>query len=170
MQMTQPTVRSSSIHGNGVFARRDYAADDIVLWIDDSRVVDAEHPLLPGEAPHHCDYLENGKVVLMQEPERHINSSCDPTAFVKTVDGKRCVVARRAMRAGDEITYDYIVDCDGGCVWECGCGSPRCRGTIVASYFDLPIEWQREYLPLLNPWFVKEHAARIDALKERLGV
>ncbi|HXQ69324.1 MAG TPA: SET domain-containing protein-lysine N-methyltransferase [Pyrinomonadaceae bacterium] len=161
-------VRNSLIDGLGVFAQRDYAAAEVIAWIDDSRIVDDEHPLLPGESAQHCDYLEAGRVVLMQEPERHINSSCDPSAYVRTVDGKRCVVARRAIHSGDEITCDYIIDCHGGRIWQCRCGSSRCRRTIVASFFDLPLEWQREYLPLLNPWFVKEHDVRIQQLKRDL--
>ena len=167
--MSSPVVRNSQIHGLGVFAQRAYAAGDVVLWIEDSRTVDDEHPLLPGESEQHCDYLVAGTVVLMQDPERHINSSCDPNTYVQTIRGRRCVVARRAIQSGDEITYDYIIDCHGGRIWQCRCGSPRCRGTIVASFFDLPLEWQREYLPLLNPWFVKEHDARIQKLRRTLG-
>jgi SET domain len=170
VQMTEPTVDRSPIHGIGVFARRDYSPGDVVLWIDDSRIVDATHPLLPGEAAHHCDYLAGGRVVLLREPERYINSSCDPNTFVRTVVGRRCVVARKTVRAGEELTHDYIIDCDGGEIWQCRCASARCRGTIVASFFDLPLEWQREYLPLLNPWFIDEHAARIGVLEARLGV
>src|SRR5262245_7573166 len=167
--MSPPIVRESRIRGLGVFAERKYAAGEVILWIDDSRVVDDDHPRAPGESAEHCDYLAGGTVVLMQEPERHINSSCDPSAYVKTIRGKRCVVARKALRAGDEVTYDYIIDCHGGQVWKCRCGSLRCRGTIVASFFDLPPEWQREYLPLLNPWFVKEHEGRIEELRQTLA-
>ena len=163
--MSPPIVRNSRIHGLGVFAQREYAVGDVILWIDDSRIVDEHHPLTPEEKAEHCDYLEGGTVVLMREPERHINSSCDPNAYVQTYGGRRRVVVRKVIRSGDEITYDYIIDCHGGEVWECRCGSPRCRGTIVASFFDLPAEWQHEYFPLLNPWFVKEHHARIQQLE-----
>ena len=38
------------------------------------------------------------------------------------------------------------------------------RGTIVSSFFELPVELQLEYLPLLNPWFVDEHRSKVDAL------
>lgn len=161
-------VRDSAIHGLGVFAQRDYAVGELIVWIDDSRVVDDDRPVLPGELAHHCDYLEAGRVVLMQEPERHINSSCDPSTYVRTVGDKCCVVARQEIHSGDEITYDYIIDCHGGRVWQCRCGSSRCRCTIVASFFDLPVSWQFEYLPLLNPWFVKEHDVRIQQLKRLL--
>jgi hypothetical protein len=156
----------------GVFASRDFAAGETVLIIDDSRVVDEDHPLHPerGESKHHCDYLAGGRVVLMQSPERHINSSCDPNTYVQTIDDLRHVVARRPIPAGEEITYDYIVNCHGGAVWECDCGSPRCRGTIVSSFFELPLDWQLEYLPLLDHWFAEEHREKVEALRQLLPV
>jgi hypothetical protein len=165
--MADVIVSKSKIHGFGTFAARDFFAGEIILPIDDSRVVDDDHPLRfeSGEYDHHCDYLENGKVVLMRSPERHINSCCDPNVFVKTIDNARYVIARRAIRAGEEITYDYIIDCHGGIVWQCACGSSICRGRIVSSFFELPRELQLEYLPLLNPWFVEEHREKIEALK-----
>jgi hypothetical protein len=91
-----------------------------ILLIDDSRVVDAAHPLRPemSEYPRHCDYLVGGTVVLMPAPERYVNACCDPTC-VRWMSGRRHVVARRAIAAGEEITYDYLVDCHGGEVWQC---------------------------------------------------
>ena len=166
--MTDVIVTESTIHGLGVFATRNFAQGEIILPIDDSRVVDDEHPLRPelGEHSYHCDYLAGGKTVLMRSPERHINSCCDPNTFVKTIDGIRYVVARRSIQAGEEITYDYIIDCHGGIVWQCSCGSTRCRGTIVSSFFELPVELQLEYLPLLNEWFIDEHRSKVDALRK----
>lgn len=167
--MSDVIVAESGIHGLGVFASRDFAAGEIILPIDDSRVVDDEHPLRSelGEYSYHCDYLAGGVTVLMRSPERHINSCCDPNTYVKTVDGVRHVVARRPINSGEEITYDYIIDCHGGIVWQCGCGSPRCRGTIVSSFFELPLELQLEYLPLLNEWFVEDHREKVEALRRR---
>ena len=167
--MADVIVAESKIHGLGVFATRDFAEGEIILPIDDSRVVDDEHPLRPelGEHSYHCDYLAGGKVVLMRSPERHINSCCDPDAYVKTINGVRHVVARRPIKSGEEITCDYIIDCHGGIVWQCSCGSPRCRGAIVSSFFELPAEAQLEYLPLLNEWFVEEHREKVEALRKR---
>lgn len=169
--MSGVEVGRSRIHGLGVFATRNFSPGETVLVIDDSRVVDADHPLRPdlGEFAYHCDYLEGGKVVLMPPPERHINSSCDPSACVRWVDGRRQVVARRSIRAGGEITYDYIIDCHGGEVWQCTCGAARCRGTIVSSFFELPSEAQREYLPLLSAWFIEEHRGEVENLRRRLA-
>jgi len=164
--MAGVVVAESKIHGLGVFATREFAQDEIILPLDDSRVVDDDHPLQfdLGEQSYHCDYLTSGKVVLMQSPERHINSCCNPNTYVKTINGVRYVAARRPINSGDEITYDYIIDCHGGVVWQCGCGSSRCRGTIVSSFFELPVELQLEYLPLLNEWFIDEHREKVGAL------
>jgi len=70
-------VADSPINGRGVYAGRAYRPGETVLVLDDSRVVDAEHPLDParGEFAHHCDTLAAGLTVLMPAPERHINSS-----------------------------------------------------------------------------------------------
>ena len=165
--MADVIVAESKIHGLGVFAARDFAGGEIILAIDDTRVVDDEHPLRPemGENSYHCDYLAGGKTVLMRSPERHINSCCDPNTFVKAIDGVRHVVARRPIEVGEEITYDYIIDCHGGIVWQCSCACERCRGTIVSSFFELPAELQLDYLPLLNPWFIDEHREKVDALR-----
>ena len=167
--MSNVNTAESKIHGIGVFASRDFAAGETVLIINDSRIVDSEHPLRPelGEYDYHCDYLAYGKVVLMLLPERHINSDCDPNTFVKTIGKVRHVIARRAIKSGEEITYDYIINCHGGIVWQCGCGSPRCRKTMVSSFFELPGELQIAYLPLLDEWFIEEHREQVEALRRR---
>jgi uncharacterized protein len=166
--MPNVEVKNSKINGQGVFAARDFESDEVILPLDDSRVVDEKHPLRPelGELEYHCDYLADGKVVLQPSPECYINSSCDPNVYAKTIDDVRYVVARRNIEKVEEITVDYIIDCHGGIVWQCRCGSAKCRGTIVSSFFELPIRLQLEYLPLLNPWFVKEHGEKVEKLRQ----
>ena len=167
--MSSVYLTESQIHGTGVYAGRDFTPGEMILTIDDSRIVDAAHPLRPelGEYEYHCDYLANGLVVLMLSPERHINHSCDPNSYVKTIDGKRRIVALKPIRTGEEITNDYIINCHGGIVWECDCGAPRCRGTIVSSYFDLADDWQVRYLPLLDDWFVEAYRVKVDEIKRK---
>ena len=157
-------VRSSAIQGLGVFAARPFRKGAVVQVIDDSRIVDDLHPLGSGDDARHCDYLEAGKVVLMRPPERHINHSCDPNTYVKTVDGRRLVIALRDIPAGEEITYDYCINSGGDTVWTCHCGAARCRGEIHSDFFHLPIELQREYLPLLDDWFRRERSDEVDRL------
>jgi SET domain-containing protein len=166
MIMKAVAVYSSAIHGLGVFSTQSFQSGEVVLVLDDSRIVDTAHPLREelGEYDYHCDYLADGLTVLMPFPERHINHSCVPNTCVKTRVGKRHVIALRDIRVGEEITYDYLLNCHGGVVWQCSCGAPGCRGTIPASFFDLPISDQLRLLPLLDEWFTQEHAERIEQL------
>jgi SET domain len=106
--MGDVVVAPSVIHGLGVLAARSFLADETVLRVDDPRQVDGSHPLRPevGESEVYCDNLEEGRVVLMLAPERHIKFSCEPNTFVKSIRGIRHVLARRPIRPGKEITDD----------------------------------------------------------------
>ena len=160
----------SPIHGRGVFSSVNFSPGEIILRIDDSRVLTDTDPFDPakGEFEHHCDYLAGGKVVLMQFPERFINHRCDPNTFIRTISGDRYVVALREIRPGDEMTYDYCVNGDGDTVWDCSCGSSRCRWRHLSGYFHLPVDVQARYLSLLEDWFVAEHRDEVEALKRRV--
>jgi len=169
--MADVLIAKSRIHGVGVFAKHDLAEGELILAIDDSRIVDKDHPLQPDldEYEYQCDYLAHDTIVLMKPPECFINSSCDPNAFVKTVNGTRHVIARRFIKSGEEITYDYAINFDGGEVWQCHCRAPRCSGFVASSFFDLPTDLQMEYLPLLDSWFIGEHLDRVEALRQHAG-
>lgn len=167
-----PSVRvaPSEIEGKGVFAAEPVGPGDTVLVLDTSRLVTAEDPLRPeaGESEEHLAYLSGARVVLLPAPERHLNHSCDPNAYLETVDGETRVVARRRIEKGEEVTLDYLINVHGGSSWDCGCGADRCRGTLETSFFALPEDVQREYLPLLEDWFVEEHRGRVERLRRRL--
>jgi len=170
--MGNVVLKESSINGTGVFAAIDIKKGQPILKIDDTRVVTSEDPLRPenGEYERHCDYLANGKVVLMQVPERHINHSCDPNTFVKSIHGFRYVFALREIPAGVEVTYDYCINGFGDVAWECNCGSERCRHAIHSDFFHLPLDLQLEYLPLLDDWYLEEYEEKVIQLLKTAGV
>ena len=166
--MTKVVVKESPINGVGVFLMENIAKGEVVLAIDDSRVVTPKFPLdiSKGEFEYHCDYLAD-RVTLMQYPERHINHSCDPNTFVKTIDGIRYVFALRPISTLEEVTYDYCINGFGDTLWECNCGSPRCRKTIHSDFFHLPYNLQIEYLPLLDDWYIEEYKEKVQTLLAR---
>ena len=168
--MAEVAVKQSPINGLGVFPLNSISRGELVLAIDDSRVVTPAFPLdtSKGELEYHCDYLAGGKVVLMQFPERHINHSCDPNTFVKTILGVRYIFALRPIAAGEEITYDYCINGFGDTLWECHCRSRRCRKTIHSDFFHLPCDLQIEYLPLLDSWYIDEYKGKVTELLEKL--
>lgn len=153
-----------------MFATRTFGRDDRVLPIDDSRVVESEDSLDPakGEFEYHQDYLGD-RNVLMRDPERHINHSCEPNTYVKTLDGVRWIIAYRDIAPGDEITYDYCINSYGDDEWECSCGQPKCRKVHNTDFFKLPDEKLIEYLPLLDDWFVDWKREAVAELRERFA-
>ena len=168
--MSRVYTAESPIQGTGVFSSAQFSPGEIILKIDDSRVVTDADPLDPakGEFEHHCDYLADGKVVLMQPPERFINHALRPEHLIRTIAGDRYVVALREIRPGDEITYDYCINGDGDTAWDCSCGSPACRKRHLSGFFHLPVDVQARYLALLEDWFVAEHRDEVEILKRRI--
>jgi len=155
-------VKSSGIEGYGIFARRPIRAGERIREITVVREVTPDTPPREdlGERADHCDYPD-GKVVLLGFPDRYVNHSCDPNAWMRYLGTRCCLVARRDIHTGEEITCDYSINLTGGSSWPCHCGAPRCRRTVVGDFFALPPAIQREYRPLLADWFVRRHSERL---------
>jgi hypothetical protein len=158
-------VRESRIQGLGLFATRALAAGERIRRVTIVREITNGAPLRPesGEHIEHCAYPD-GRVVLWGLPDRHVNHSCDPNAYELHEGDAVYIVARRPIAAGEEITFDYIINTTGGSTWPCHCGAARCRGETVGDFFHLPIAFQIEYRPLLADWFVARHRKRLEAL------
>lgn len=148
-------VKRSRVQGLGLFAARHFTEGELILETGGLRWITEENRLPEGEQEHHCDWLADGSVVLIPEPIRYINHSCDPNSYKRYEQGKRQTIARREIAAGAEITHDYAINGFGDAVWQCQCGSNRCRGTIHANFFRLPLERQIEYLPYLTETYRK---------------
>ena len=163
--MSDVEIRASSIEGLGLFAAQPLRAGERIRQINVLREVTPTSPLREelGERADHCDY-PNGKIVLLGSPDRHVNPSCDPNAYVLYESDHSFLVTRCNIAAGQEITCDYNINITGGTAWPCHCGAARCRGTTVGDFFRLPLDIQREYRPLLEEWFVRAHRDRVRAL------
>lgn len=158
-------VKNSKIQGRGVYTSKNFKTGEIVLEIDDSHVVTDPNTLTKEQNEYDCDYLANGKVILMQEPEKFINHSCDPSTYVKTIDGIRKVIVMHDIKIGDEITFDYSINGDNEGTFPCHCESTNCRKIYNGNFFKLSSETQKKYLPYLDDWFIKEHQSEIKNLQ-----
>jgi hypothetical protein len=91
-------------------------------------------------------WLAIGRGCWLVPPRRYplyfINHSCDPNAGLK---GTRTFVAMRAIRKGEEITFDYSTS-EEDPFWHmhCRCGAPCCR-KIIRSIEFLPPTLFRKY-------------------------
>ncbi len=162
-------VRASGTEGLGIFAACDIEAEDYIHTVAFEREVTEAAPLNEalGERYEHCAYPD-GKVMLVAFPARHMNHSCDPNAYYRYDKPAPTAHARRRIHAGEEITVDYLINNPGGDSWPCQCGAARCRGMTGTSFFDLPVRFQREYLPLLAPWFKQRFAEQMAQLESTL--
>jgi uncharacterized protein len=169
--MSEVSVRQSGIHGRGIFADRAFPHGARILEIDDSQPV-RDRSKLTREQEIYIDVfigVDGGvRTTFMNPPEALINHSCDPNTFAETdmATGVRHLVARRDIRDGEELTWDYAVN-----IWEewvapgpCSCGSRNCRKMIQGNFFTLPREDQRRYLAILDTPFKRRFAEQLRTL------
>ena len=159
-------VADSELGELGVFASAAFRAGDVLGEFKLIQEITAPEQLEAlGERPEHCCLID-GRFFLAGTPERYLNHSCDPNVYKRF--GERIeIVARRDGEAGEELRLDYLINNSGGDSWPCRCGVPRCRGMTGRSFFTLPSEFQREYRPLLAPWFVARHARELGATEPK---
>lgn len=91
---------------------------------------------------------------------RFINHSCDPNCVLEKwqVGGRHrmAVLTRRAVPAGQELSYDYKLEWDGcGQLVLCSCGAQGCKGKLGARSYEegvalLGVARAGEYKPGLD--------------------
>ncbi len=164
-------VKSSPIHGLGVFARRTFATGETIL-VREERPVTPEQPLDPSrdEYEQHCDRLDGGREVYLGAPSRYVNHSCEPNAFLRRQEGLTYVVALRPIHPNEEVVRHFGVNRWDGEAWPCNCGSVRCVGTLPGDFFSLPLDVQIELSPLLAAWFIFEHRDSYRAFMNEAGL
>jgi uncharacterized protein len=83
----------------------------------------------------------------------YLNHSCDPNCEITG----RTIVARRDIRKGEELAFDYSCDVDWpGFAMPCSCGSPRCR-KVIRAYRFLPDNLKARYGRHVAPFILREY-------------
>ena len=139
-------VRSSPIHGRGVFAVRTIRKGNEIIEYGGQRTsweIGSERQGLDPDEPYHTFLfeLDDGSVIdasVRGNAARWINHSCDPNCeALEDDDGHVFIHARRTVRAGEELAYDYRLHVDGRITkgmreaYACRCGARRCRGSLL---------------------------------------
>ena len=145
-------VRRSPIHGNGVFAARDLAAETRLIEYAGKRLSHAQADKRyagNAETGHTFLFTLNDQYVIDGNQDgnaaRWINHSCEPNcqAFLIEHPGRdrrldRVVIENiRPLKAGEELAYNYAITLDERHtprlkkLWECRCGSASCTGTLL---------------------------------------
>jgi uncharacterized protein len=140
------TVRNSPIHGRGVFATRTIRKGAHIVEYRGQRITAEEADERPDSDPrnpYHTFFfeLDDGRLIdagVRGNAARWINHSCDPNCEPFEDDrGRVYIAARRTIRRGEELAYDYRLNVDGRltaklkAAYACRCGARRCRGTML---------------------------------------
>lgn len=140
-------VRRSAIEGRGIYATRSFRKGEDVLTFEGDMILQE-----PGMHTLQIDY---DKHLLVNEPERYVNHSCDPNCGIKE---KATLVALRHIKEGDEITFDYAMTEYrlGGFERneKCLCGSEICRGNITG-HDELPDKFKEKYKGYISSYLQK---------------
>jgi SET domain-containing protein len=140
------SVRSSPIHGKGVFALAAIARSELICEYKGERVpwvVAMRRSPRDATQPDHTFFFDLGNGFVIDgavggNSARWINHSCDPNCEPE-LDGDRIFVrAMRRIAAGDELSIDYALVGDEPKTkklrerYACRCGARNCRGTMIS--------------------------------------
>jgi uncharacterized protein len=130
--------RASAIHGTGGFARVGIPAGTSIMEYQ-GRLIDKAESLRQCQLRNpfifylDADHDLDGNVEW--NPARLLNHSCTPNCDAEVVEGRIWIVARRDIKAGEEITFNYGYDLESYREYPCQCGSADCVGYILAEEF-----------------------------------
>lgn len=139
-------VRKSGIHGRGVFATRRIAKGERLIEYKGERITwqeaERRYPIDP--VPYHTFLFEIGDGAMCLDAVRKanaakwINHACKPNCeAVEDEDERIFIEAVRAIRPGEELTYDYNFILEERHtpaqkkLFPCWCGARNCRGTML---------------------------------------
>ena len=138
-------VRKSGIHGRGVFALVDIPKGTRLIEYLGERMshkeADKRYGDLHDGSAHTMLFAATDEVVIdatqWGSSARWINHSCGPNCEAIEDEGRVYIETKRAIRAGEELGYDYELIVEGRQTEKlkrehaCCCGSRRCRGTML---------------------------------------
>lgn len=138
-------VRNSIIHGKGVFANRDIPKGTQVIEYTGKIISRKKADSIEAESENGHTHtmlfsIDDKRVIDGRKggDARFINHSCDPNCEAVQYDDKIYIEAKRNIKEGDELTYDYHLDVPGKIdkdtlrEYVCLCGNENCRGVQIS--------------------------------------
>lgn len=138
-------IKNSKVHGKGVFAKTDIRKDTKIIEYVGELISKKE-----GDRRSEIHYKEHkkdknrGAVYIYDlnkkydldgnfkwNPARLINHSCSPNSKYKIIKNKVWIIAKKPIKKGEEINYNYGYDDEDFKDHPCKCNSKNCIGYIV---------------------------------------
>lgn len=137
-------VRSSSIHQRGLFATRDIKKEEYIIQYIGEKISKEESTRRALEWEETARETGEGLVYIFEldddwdldgrlgdNPARYMNHSCDGNCEAVNAEGEIWIMARKKIKKGEELVYDYGYDMEHFLDHPCLCGSDNCIGYIV---------------------------------------
>jgi uncharacterized protein len=150
-------LQGTDAKGEGVFATRSFRMGETVMIGVIERELAANHS--------HASQVSAERWVLHGGLVPKVNHSCDPNCGVHlNSSGAHDFVARRAIMAGQEITFDYAMRnyTVQHFAAHCRCGSRHCRDSITG-WKDLSAQRKADYRGFVAPYLTELDAQRSNS-------
>ena len=131
-------LKDSPIHGLGGFAKAAIPQGTRVVEYVGERISKRESLRRCEQSNEYIFALDDQQDLdgnVAWNPARFLNHSCAPNCEAELQNERIWIIARRDIRAGEEITFNYGYDLENYRDYSCRCGWPRCIGYIVAEEF-----------------------------------
>lgn len=142
-------VKNSTIHGKGVYAKKDIPAETEIIEYVGERITKREADIRGEQVLNRSKTdVTRGAVYIFELNKRYdidgnvpwntaglINHSCDPNCEAINIDGHIWICARRDIEKGEELTYNYGYNFENYEEHPCRCGSDNCVGYILSEEY-----------------------------------
>jgi SET domain-containing protein len=130
--------KKSKIHGTGGFARIDIQRGIRIIEYVGPKLTKAEAQAELAKQNTYIFTLDDHYDIdgsVEWNPARFINHGCQPNCEVEIDRDRIWILARRSIKAGEELTYNYSYDFDDYEDRPCNCGARECAGYMVAERY-----------------------------------
>lgn len=138
-------LRGSSIHQQGMFARKDIPAGEKIIEYLGERVSKDESTRRCLEWEEKARKKGEGLVYVFDlneeydldgniedNPAKYVNHSCDENCEAINEEDRIFIYSKKDIEKGEELSFDYGYDLEHFLDHPCRCGSEKCVGYIVA--------------------------------------
>jgi len=141
-------VKSSKIHGSGIFATEDIKKDTSIIEYIGEKITKKEGDKRSDRRiRRYLNSKETGSVYIFElntrydidgsfayNKARYINHSCNPNCEVDIIKGRIWISSIKRIKKGEELSYDYGYSFEKDDYEDhiCKCGSRNCIGYIIS--------------------------------------
>ena len=142
-------VRSSKIHGKGIYAKIDIKKDiKVIEYIGENISKEVGNIRAEEQYKKSMENNNNGAVYVFELNDKYdidgnvehniarfTNHSCNPNCKYKIENNHIWIISIKDIKKGEEITYDYDYDPEDYINHPCKCNSENCIGFIIGKEY-----------------------------------